>query len=148
MQEFLADYYLWIKALHIISVIAWMAALLYLPRLFVYHTVAEKGSVQSETFKIMERRLLFAIGKPAMTATFLFGGLLLWADPSLFAGGWMHMKITAVVFLTIVQIMFMKYYKDFSRDENTKSQKFFRVINEVPTILMIIIVIMVVVRPF
>lgn len=148
MQDWMIDYYLWIKAMHVISIIAWMAALLYLPRLFVYHVNAEKGSVQSETFKTMERRLLFFISKPAMIATFLFGALLLWANPALFAAGWMHIKLTAVIILSIIQILFIRYYKAFSRDENVKSQRFFRILNEIPTLLMVIIVIMVIVQPF
>jgi len=148
MQDWLVDNYLWIKAMHLISVMAWMVTLLYLPRLFVYHVKAEKKSVQSETFKVMERRLLFAIAKPSMIATFLFGGLLLWANPSLFSSGWMHVKLTAIIIMSVIQVLFIRYYLAFARDENEKSQRFFRIINEIPTILMIIIVIMVVVQPF
>lgn len=148
MQDWLLDNYLWFKALHVISIIAWMAALLYLPRLFVYHTQSKIGSDQSETFKVMERRLLFAIAKPSMVATFLFGGLLIWLNPALISQGWMHVKLTAVIIMAVIQIMLIKYYKAFAQDRNIKSEKFFRIINEVPALLMIVIVIMVIVQPF
>ena len=144
----LLDYYLWIKALHVISVISWMAAMLYLPRLFVYHTGVEVGSPQSETFKIMEHRLLRYICNPAMIATWVFGILMIVADPSIMSGGWMHVKLTCVVLLSAVHGMMSGWRKKFAADKNTKSAKFYRVANEVPTILMIIIVIMVIVKPF
>lgn len=148
MGDFLLDYYLWLKVLHILSFISWMAALLYAPRLFVYHVDAPKGSQQSETFKIMERRLLRIIGNSAMIATWFFGGLMLWANPSLFSYGWLHAKLTAVVLLTGVHHYLIYAYKKFEKDENVKSSKFYRVLNEIPTILMIIIVIMVIIQPF
>lgn len=143
------DYYLWIKALHVISVIAWMAAQLYLPRLFVYHCEAPVGSAQSETFKVMERRLLKAIMNPAMVATWLFGITMIALDPSLLKGaGWLHAKLTLVLILSGVHGVLSKYVRVFANDANTKPQKFFRILNEVPTLLMIIIVILVIVRPF
>ena len=148
MAEFLMNYYLWIKALHVISVIAWMAGMLYLPRLFVYHVQAEKGSELSETLKIMERKLLRVILNPAMVASWVFAGLMIWADPHIFQSGWMHAKFTAVILMTGVHHMFAKWRKNFERDENTKSEKFYRYMNEVPTVLMIVIIIMVVVKPF
>ncbi|MGB0719878.1 MAG: protoporphyrinogen oxidase HemJ [Bdellovibrionales bacterium] len=148
MQEFLSINYEWLRALHIIAVISWMAGMLYLPRLFVYHVDAEKGSVQSETFKIMERRLMRFIMAPASIAAWLFGGLMLWANPEMLSQPWMHAKLTFVVLMTIVHHMFMIYRKKFARDENTKSAKFFRILNEVPTVLMIGIVILAVVQPF
>jgi putative membrane protein len=148
MQEFLTEHYLWLKAIHLIAVISWMAGLLYLPRLFVYHVDAKKGSKQSETFKVMERRLLKFIMGPASIATWVFGGLMLWAYPVLLSQGWMHVKLTCVVLLTGAHHAMMAWTKKFANDENTKSDKFYRWANEVPTVLMIIIVIMVIVRPF
>jgi putative membrane protein len=144
--------YLWIKALHIISVISWMAGMLYLPRLFVYHCEAEKGSKQSETFKTMERRLLRLIINPAMIATFVFGLTLGWMGPDprfgWFASGWLQAKITLVLILSAVHGLFARWVKAFAADRNVHSQKFYRIINEVPTILMIVIVILAVVKPF
>ena len=148
MQDFLFENYNWLKSLHVIAIIAWMAGMLYLPRLFVYHAAAEKGSVQSETFKIMERRLLRAIINPAMGATFLFGGLMIYAAPSLMQGGWLHAKIALVVLMTVVHGLFARWRKQFERDENTRPAKFYRIWNEVPTALMVIIVILVIVKPF
>ncbi|MDO8396781.1 MAG: protoporphyrinogen oxidase HemJ [Bradyrhizobium sp.] len=139
--------YLWIKALHVIAVIAWMAGMLYLPRLFVYHCVAEVGSKQSETFKIMERRLLKAIINPAMIVTWLAGLYLAWSG-GWFAAGWFHGKLLLVLVMSGVHGFFVRWVKDFAADRNTKSQKFYRIINEIPTSLMIGIVILVIVKPF
>jgi protoporphyrinogen IX oxidase len=139
--------YEWIKALHVIAVISWMAGMLYLPRLFVYHCEAEVGSKQSETFKVMERRLLKAIINPAMIVTWLAGLYLAWADHFLSAG-WFHVKLLLVILLSGVHGFFSRCVKDFAGDRNLRSQKFYRVINEVPTLLMIFIVILVVVKPF
>ncbi len=137
----------WIKALHVIAVISWMAGMLYLPRLFVYHCGAEAGSKQSETFKVMERRLLKAIINPAMTVTWLAGLYLAWSG-HLFSASWFHAKLLLVMVLSGVHGVFARYVKDFAADRNTRSEKFYRVINEVPTLLMIGIVILVVVKPF
>ncbi|MGC2121853.1 MAG: protoporphyrinogen oxidase HemJ [Xanthobacteraceae bacterium] len=143
--------YLWIKAFHIIAVIAWMAGMLYLPRLFVYHCAAEKGSVQSETFKTMERRLLYAIINPAMMVTWLLGLWLGWNGPDSrygwFASGWLGAKLVLVLALSAMSGMFTRWMKDFAADRNRHSQKFFRIINEVPTVIMIAIVILAVVKP-
>ena len=139
--------YLWFKAFHIVAVIAWMAGMLYLPRLFVYHCDAAPGSVQSETFKVMERRLLRAIINPAMIATWGFGLWLAW-DAGFFSDAWLHAKLALVVILSGVHGFFARCVQDFARDRNTHSQRFFRIINEVPTLLMILIVILVVVKPF
>ena len=139
--------YPWIKALHVIAVIAWMAGMLYLPRLFVYHCEAEIGSKQSETFKVMERRLLRAIINPAMIVTWL-AGLYLASSGHFFTMGWFHGKLLLVLILSGVHGFFSRCVKDFAGDRNTRSQRFYRIINEVPTILMIGIVILVVVRPF
>lgn len=138
---------LWIKAAHIVAVIAWMAGLLYLPRLFVYHTDAEAGSLQSETFKVMEARLLKVIMRPAMMVTWVLG---LWLAYSSFAfqGGWLWAKIAAVVGLTAVHIGFSRAARDFAADHRPRSARHWRLMNEAPTVLMITIVILVVVKPF
>jgi len=144
--------YEWIKAFHIIAVIAWMAGMLYLPRLFVYHCAAEPGSVQSETFKVMERRLLRAIINPAMIATWVFGLWLAWLGPDSrsgwFASGWLWAKIILVLALSAVHGLLARWMKDFAQDRNRHSQKFYRIINEVPAVLMILIVLLVVLKPF
>jgi putative membrane protein len=139
--------YEWIKALHVIAVIAWMAGMLYLPRLFVYHCEAKAGSGQSETFKVMERRLLKAIINPAMIVTWLSGLYLAWAA-HFFSAGWLHGKLLLVLLLSAAHGFFSRWVRDFAADRNTRSQNFYRVINEVPTILMIGIVILVIVKPF
>jgi len=139
--------YEWIKALHIVAVIAWMAGMLYLPRLFVYHCEAKAGSSQSETFKLMERRLLKVIINPAMIVTWLAGLYLAWSGHWLSAS-WLHAKLALVLALSGVHGFFARWAKDFAADRNSRSQKFYRIINEVPTVLMIAIVILVVVKPF
>lgn len=138
---------LWVKSLHIISVIAWMAALLYLPRLFIYHCDAKNGGELSETLKVMERRLLKAIMTPSMIATWVFGLWMavlydVWADP------WFLIKFVCVMCITGIHLKYAGYVKAFAADANTQTQKFFRIINEVPAVFMIVIVIMVVVKPF
>ena len=140
--------YEWIKAFHIIAVIAWMAGMLYLPRLFVYHCAAEAGSVQSETFKVMERRLLRGIMNPAMGGVYVFGGLLL-ATPGVvdWAAGWIWAKLALVVGLTGAHHAMAAWRKDFLADKNRRSQRFYRLANEVPTVLMIGIVILVIAKP-
>ena len=144
--------YQWLKAFHIIAMIAWMAGMLYLPRLFVYHCAAEKGSVQSETFKVMERRLLRVIINPAMIATWLLGLWLAWNGPDSrygwFDSGWLHAKLVLVLALSALAGMFARWVRDFARDSNRHTDKFYRIINEIPTILMIAIVILAVVKPF
>ena len=146
------DIYAWFKAFHIIAVIAWMAGMLYLPRLFVYHCAAEKGSIQSETFKLMERRLLRAIINPAMIATWVFGFSLAWLGPDSrfgwFNAGWLDAKIVLVLLLSAVHGLFARWVKDFAADDNRHSQQFYRNINEVPTAIMILIVLLVVLKPF
>jgi putative membrane protein len=139
--------YEWIKALHVIAVISWMAGMLYLPRLFVYHCDAETGSKQSETFKVMERRLLKAIINPAMIATWLAGLYLVWAG-HWYLSGWFHVKFLLVLVMSAVHGFFVRVVRAFDADRNPYSQKFFRIINEVPTVLMIGIVVMVIVKPF
>ena len=139
--------YLWLKALHIISLIAWMAAILYLPRLFVYHTGVAVGSEASETFKVMERRLLKAIMTPAMIATWVFG-LWLAYEGGLFKAPWLHAKLALVVLLSGIHGMMAKWVREFAQDRNTRSSKFYRLMNEVPTVLMVVIVLLVVLKPF
>ena len=138
--------YLWIKALHIIAIISWMAGMLYLPRLFVYHAKAEPGSELSETLKVMERRLLRAIMNPAMLVSLIAGGILLGYQD--FSSGWLHVKLTAIVGMVIMHMMMAKWRKDFEGDKNTRSHRFYRYANEVPTLLMLVIVVMAVVKPF
>jgi len=139
----------YIKAFHVIAIIAWMAGLLYLPRLFVYHAQSKVGSEQSETFKVMERRLLRLITTPAMLAswvlglTLAFSGVIDWSRD-----GWFHAKLVLVVMLSAYHGCLAMWTKDFALDRNTRSARFYRIANEVPTILMIFIVILVVVRPF
>lgn len=139
--------YEWIKALHVVSIISWMAAILYLPRLFIYHCKAEVGSVQSETFKVMERRLLRAIMTPAMIVSWLTGLYLAWRG-GWFGAGWFHVKFLAVSGMSIVHGYLARTTVIFARDANRQSQTFYRVMNEVPTVLMLAAVIMVIIKPF
>jgi putative membrane protein len=139
--------YLWLKAFHVIAVIAWMAGMLYLPRLFVYHCEAEPGSRQSETFKVMERRLLRAIINPAMIATWVLG-LWLAFDGGFLKAGWLHGKLVLVLILSGLHGFLTRAVRDFAEDRNVRSQRFYRIINEVPALLMVGIVILVIVKPF
>lgn len=139
--------YLWIKAFHIIAVMSWMAGMLYLPRLFVYHTVAEAGSVQAKTFEVMEHRLLRYIMTPAMGLTWILGIALI-VQGDWMTAGWMHAKLALVLAMSGVHGFLSRCAKDFAAGKNTRTQKFYRYINEVPTLLMIVIVILVVVKPF
>lgn len=148
MQDFLLQHYLWVKSLHLIAMISWMAGIFYLPRLFVYHADAQQGSELSETFKIMERKLLRVIMNPAMIVTWLAGACLLWANPTVMEQGWMHAKILLVVLMTVFHHMLGRWRKRFLTDSNSQSHIFYRRINEIPTILMIVIVVLVVVKPF
>ena len=149
MIELSSEAYLWIKALHIISVMAWMAGMLYLPRLFVYHCEAEKGSELSETLKIMERRLFYAIITPAMISALIFGSLLFFnLESDTWTDGWVIAKGLFVFGLFGMYDMMRKWQGNFAVDANIKSQKFYRIMNEVPTVLMIGAVIFVVVKPF
>jgi putative membrane protein len=142
-----ADLYLWIKAIHVIAVISWMAGMLYLPRLFVYHADAEPGSEVSENLKVMERRLLRVIMNPAMTIAWALGLWMAWSG-GLFTDGWFLVKFTCVIALSGVHGMFAKAVRLFAEDRNERSSRTWRMINEIPTVLMIVIVIMVVVKPF
>jgi putative membrane protein len=139
--------YDWVKAFHVIAVISWMAGMLYLPRLFVYHCEAESGSRQSETFKVMERRLLKAIINPAMIATWVLGLWLAWGH-GWYTQHWLQAKFVLVLALSGVHGFYVRWVRDFAADRNQHTQKFYRIINEVPTILMVVIVILAVVKPF
>ena len=139
--------YDWIKALHVVAIIAWMAGLLYLPRLMVYHTQAEPGSKQSETFKVMERRLLRVITTPAMIASWALG-LALAAIGGWFAHGWLHAKLLLVLLLSAYHGVAAGWVRAFAEDRNARPARFYRMMNEVPTLLMIGIVIFAVVKPF
>jgi protoporphyrinogen IX oxidase len=149
MSDLLAAAYPWIKALHILAIIAWMAGLLYLPRLFVYHADAPRGSALSETFKRMERRLLRGIMNPAMIAAYLFGGLLA-SIPGVvdWSALWIWGKLAFVVGLTVTHHHFALWRKAFAEDRNTRPARFYRMVNEVPTVLMVGIVFLVVLKPF
>jgi protoporphyrinogen IX oxidase len=139
--------YVWLTAFHVIAVIAWMAGMLYLPRLFVYHCAAEGGSTQSETFKVMERRLLKVIINPAMVVTWALGLWLAWAGGA-YVAGWLHAKVALVLALSALHGFFVRCVRQFALDQNQHSQRFYRIINEVPAVLMVAIVILAVVKPF
>ena len=139
--------YDWLKAFHVIAIIAWMAGMLYLPRLFIYHCEAPKGSIQSETFKIMERRLLKAIINPAMAATWVLGLILAWQG-GWWTAGWLHGKLLLVLILSGLHGVYVRRLKEFAADRNTRPPRYYRILNEVPTVLMIGIVILVIVKPF
>ena len=139
--------YLWLKAIHLIAVIAWMAGMLYLPRLFVYHCDAEPGSKQSETFKVMERRLLIVIMTPAMVVTWLIGFWLM-AAGEWFGAGWLHAKLLLVVAMSTLHGLFAHWVKDFAADRNPRSANNYRIINELVTVMLVAVVILVVVKPF
>ena len=145
------DWYLWIKSLHVVSDIAWLAGMLYLPRLFVYHVDAVAGSVQSETFKTMERRLLAVIMTPAMVVSWITGLALvhgLFGDGGFIGAGWLHGKLLLVLLMSGAHGFFAGAVRRFAQDANRRSARFYRFMNEVPTLLMIGIVVLVVVKPF
>jgi protoporphyrinogen IX oxidase len=137
----------WIKALHVVAVISWMAGQLYLPRLMVYHVDAIVGSVQSETFKLMERRLLKAIMTPTMIVAWITGLWLAWRYYG-FKGGWLHAKLLMVVLMTASHGMQARWVREFAADANTRPGRYYRMMNEVPTVLMLVIVVLVIVKPF
>ena len=149
MSDFLVIAYPWIKALHIISVVAWMAGLLYLPRLFVYHAEAPIGSDKAETFKIMERRLLRGIMLPAALAVVFFGALLA-STPGIvdWRQGWIWVKLALVVALGVFHMLLARWHRQFVADRPPHSPRFFRIANELPTLALIAIVVLVVVKPF
>lgn len=148
MVETLLPYYAWIQAFHLVVVISWLAGMLYLPRLYVYHSTADKGSELSETLKIMERKLLRVIINPAMILVWVSGLTMIYLNPSLMQSGkWLHLKLTAVILLQGFHALLSRWRKTFLKDENRHTAKFYRWMNEVPTLLMVIIIIMVIVKP-
>ena len=149
MEALLNEAYPWIRALHIIAVISWLAALLYLPRLYVYHCGARAGSQAAEMLKLMERRLLRAIMTPAMVATLITGGFLLYTPGAVaWCAAWVYLKLASVGGLLLFHGLLVRWRREFEADANQRPARFYRIANEVPTLLMIVIVIMVVVRPF
>jgi putative membrane protein len=146
LAQWVGAWYAWIKALHIVAVMAWMAGMLYLPRLFVYHADARPGSELSETLKVMERRLLRAIINPAMIAAFVLGGLLLTVQD--WSRGWLWVKLALVLGMGALHGEFARWRKDFAADRNKRPARFYRIANEVPTVLLIVIVLLAVVKPF
>ncbi len=148
-MDMLAAAYPWVKALHVIAVIAWMAGLLYLPRLFVYHAGVAPGSPQSETFKVMERRLYGAIMHPALAVTVISAGLLL-ATPGAvdWSERWLYAKLALVLALVVLHVLMGRWLAGFAEDRNRHGARFYRIVNETPTLLMVAIVILVVVKPF
>jgi putative membrane protein len=147
LRNNLANYIDWFLALHIIAVIAWMSGMLYLPRLFVYHTETKPGSEGSERFKVMERRLLRGIINPSMIAVWILGPLLAWLTGA-YLDAWLQIKFVLVVVMSAMHGFFVRCWRDFEADRNTRSARFYRVVNEVPAVLMVLIVILVVVKPF
>jgi putative membrane protein len=144
----MADFYEWLKALHIISVISWMAGLFYMPRLFMYHTKAEIGSEMDKTFQTMEYRLLKIIMNPAMISTYIFGLTTAYIYGLAALGIWFHIKMLAVIILTIIHGLLARWRKNFAGGKNLHSENFYKIFNEVPVFMMIVAVIMVVIKPF
>ena len=145
----LADAYPWIRAFHVIAVIAWMAGMLYLPRLYVYHCGRQPGGEADEMLKLMERRLLRLIVNPAMVLVFLTGGLLLLTPGAVdWAAGWIYAKLALVLVLSAVHGGFAAWRRAFAEGRNRRSSRFYRLVNEAPTVLMVAIVILVVVKPW
>ena len=144
----MAEWFLWLKVIHIVSVVAWMAGLFYLPRLFVYHCGVTPGSEASELFKLMERRLMAAIMRPAAAASLLSGILLFIAGGFEFFQVWVLGKLAAVLLLCVYHGALESYLRKFARDERVRDTRFFRILNEVPTLLLIIIVVFIVIKPF
>jgi putative membrane protein len=147
LRNTLSNYIPWILALHIIAVIAWMSAMLYLPRLFVYHTETTPGSESSERFKVMERRLLKGIMNPAMIAVWILGPLLAWLTGA-YLDTWLQIKFVLVLIMSAMHGIYVSRWRDFANDRNTHSARYYRIINEVPAVLMVLIVILVKVQPF
>ena len=144
----MGELYLWVKAVHVIAIIAWMAGILYLPRLFVYHVAAAAGTATSETFKVMERRLLRAITTPAMIVSLITGAWLILMVPEHLGEGWLHAKIALVIAMVAVHGLLARHRRLFADDQNRQSARYFRVLNEVPTVLLVGTIILVIVRPF
>lgn len=148
MRDFLLANYLWLKSLHLIAVIAWMAGMMYLPRLFIYHHQAEKGGEAERFFVVMERRLFLGIINPSIIAVWLFAGMMLYAQPSILSQGWFMVKFPAVLAISAIHGWYSRARKAFERGDRPRSEKFWRIINEVPFVLMIVAVFMAIVKPF
>jgi len=148
MRDFLLAHYLWIKALHVVAVIAWMAGMMYLPRLFVYHHQAQKGGEAESQLIAMERRLLKGIINPSILAVWILAGLMLYADPSLLSEGWFQVKLVAVLGISAIHGVYSGAQRKFARGERPNTEKFWRIMNEAPFLLMIVAAVMVIVRPF
>jgi len=148
VREFLLSNYLWIKAVHIIAVIAWMAGMMYLPRLFIYHHQAEKGGEAERFFVLMERRLFLGIINPSIIAVWLLAGLMLYARPEIMGAGWFMVKFPMVLGISAIHGWYSRARKAFERGERPRSEKFWRIINEIPFAMMIVAVLMAVVKPF
>lgn len=148
MKEFLLGSYLWIKSIHLIFVVAWMAAMLYLPRLFVYLHQTEVNSETWVTLNTMARRLTKGIMNPSLIIVWVLGLMMIWLMPSLLSGGWLHSKILLVLIMSGLHGFYVANLKKFGRGEKPRSEKFWRIINEVPFVLMIIVIILVIVKPF
>lgn len=148
MREFLLSIYPWIKALHIIAVIAWMAGMMYLPRLFIYHHQAEKGGEAERFFTVMERRLFLGIVNPSIIAVWLLAGAMLYARPDIMGQGWFLVKFPMVLGISALHGYYSRARKAFARGERPRSEKFWRIVNEVPFALMLVAVFMAVVKPF
>jgi len=148
MREFLLDHYLWIKALHLIAVIAWMAGMMYLPRLFIYHHQSEKGGEAERFFVTMERRLFLGIINPSIVAVWLLAALMLYARPDILGAGWFMVKFPMVLGISAIHGWYSRARKAFERGERPRSEKFWRIMNEVPFVLMIVAVFMAVLKPF
>ena len=147
LRNSLSDYIDWIKAFHVIAVIAWMSGMLYLPRLFVYHTETKPGSESSERFKVMERKLLKGIMNPSMIAVWILGPTLAWLTGT-YLDIWLQIKFVLVILLSGVHGFLVRCWREFAEDRNTRSGRFYRIINEIPAVLMVLIVILVIVQPF
>lgn len=147
LRDTLANYIPWIIAFHIIAVITWMAAMLYLPRLFVYHTETAPGSESSERFKVMERRLLKGIMNPSMIAVWILGPLLAWLTGA-YMDTWLHIKFVLVLIMSAIHGIYVRRWRDFANDRNTHSARYYKILNEIPAVLMVLIVILVKVQPF
>jgi putative membrane protein len=147
LRNSLLEYTSWIIAFHVIAVIAWMAGMLYLPRLFVYHTETAPGSDSSERFKVMERKLLKGILNPSMIAVWILGPVLVWLTGA-YTETWFQLKFILVIILSGMHGFFVRCWRDFANDRNTRSGRFYRIVNEVPALLMVLIVILVIVKPF
>ena len=147
IRNALADYIPWILAFHIIAVMTWMAGMLYLPRLFVYHTQTKPGSESSERFKVMERKLLRGIVNPSMVAVWILGPVLAWLTGA-YLDLWLQIKFVLVIILSGIHGYLVRCWRDFAADRNTRSERFYRILNEIPAVLMVLIVILFVVKPF